>query len=137
MSNTKSKILKLDYFSYTKAFFNLMKPRVMSLVIFTCAVGLLIAPVKVSFVNATLSLIAVAVGSGAAGALNMWYESDLDSIMTRTCLRPIPTGKLTRNQALIFGVLASIFSVVTLYIFSNLVAATTLVITILFYVFVC
>ena len=136
MSNTKSKILKLDYFSYTKAFFNLMKPRVMSLVIFTCAVGLLIAPVKVSFVNATLSLIAVAVGSGAAGALNMWYESDLDSIMTRTCLRPIPTGKLTRNQALIFGVLASIFSVVTLYIFSNLVAATTLVITILFYVFV-
>ena len=136
MSNTKSKILKLDYFSYTKAFFNLMKPRVMSLVIFTCAVGLLIAPVNVSFVNATLSLIAVAVGSGAAGALNMWYESDLDSIMTRTCLRPIPTGKLTRNQALIFGVLASIFSVVTLYIFSNLVAATTLVITILFYVFV-
>jgi heme o synthase len=136
MSNTKLKILKLDYFSYTKAFFNLMKPRVMSLVIFTCAVGLLIAPVKVSFINATLSLIAVAIGSGAAGALNMWYESDLDSIMTRTCLRPIPTGKLTRKQALIFGILSSIFSVVVLYTFSNLVAATTLVITILFYVFV-
>ena len=136
MLNTKSKIIKLDYFSYTKAFFNLMKPRVMSLVIFTCAVGLLIAPVKVSFINATLSLIAVAIGSGAAGALNMWYESDLDSIMTRTCLRPIPTGKLTRKQALIFGILSSIFSVVVLYTFSNLVAATTLVITILFYVFV-
>tara|TARA_B100001175_G_scaffold282794_1_gene262150 strand:+ start:283 stop:1188 length:906 start_codon:yes stop_codon:yes gene_type:complete len=136
MLNTKSKIIKLDYFSYTKAFFNLMKPRVMSLVIFTCAVGLLIAPVKVSFINATLSLIAVAIGSGAAGALNMWYESDLDSIMTRTCLRPIPTGKLTRKQALIFGILSSIFSVIVLYTFSNLVAATTLVITILFYVFV-
>ena len=136
MLNTKSKIIKLDYFSYTKAFFNLMKPRVMSLVIFTCAVGLLIAPVKVSFINATISLIAVAIGSGAAGALNMWYESDLDSIMTRTCLRPIPTGKLTRKQALIFGILSSIFSVVVLYTFSNLVAATTLVITILFYVFV-
>ena len=69
---------------------------------------------------------AVALGSGAAGALNMWYESDLDSIMTRTCLRPIPAGKLTRNQALIFGILSSFFSVITLYIFSNLVASITL-----------
>ena len=136
MSNTKSKTLKLDYFSYTKAFFNLMKPRVMSLVIFTCAVGLLIAPIKVNFIDAIFSLTAVALGSGAAGALNMWYESDLDSIMTRTCLRPIPTGKLTRNQALIFGILASFVSIISLYIFSNLVAATILIITILFYVFV-
>jgi heme o synthase len=136
MANIKSKTLKLDYFSYTKAFFNLMKPRVMSLVIFTCAVGLLIAPMKISFIDAAVSLVAVALGSGAAGALNMWYESDLDSVMTRTCLRPIPTGKLTRDQALSFGVLASLFSVIILYIFSNLVAATTLAVTILFYVFV-
>jgi protoheme IX farnesyltransferase len=136
MANTKSKILKLDYFSYAKAFFNLMKPRVMSLVIFTCAVGLLIAPTKINFIDATFSLMAVALGSGAAGALNMWYESDLDSIMTRTCLRPIPTGKLSRNQALIFGVLASFISVIILYVFSNLVAVTILIITILFYVFV-
>jgi protoheme IX farnesyltransferase len=136
MSNIKSKTLKLDYFSYIKAFFNLMKPRVMSLVIFTCAVGLLIAPIKVNFLDAMLSLVAVALGSGAAGALNMWYESDLDSIMTRTCLRPISAGKLTRNQALVFGILASIVSIITLYISSNLVAATTLLITILFYVFV-
>ena len=136
MANTKSKIIKLDYFSYIKAFFNLMKPRVMSLVIFTSAVGLLIAPIKISFIDATFSLMAVALGSGAAGALNMWYESDLDSIMTRTCLRPIPTGKLTRDQALMFGISSSFFSVVILYIFSNIVAATTLVITILFYVFV-
>jgi len=136
MINTKPKIIKLNYFSYTKAFFNLMKPRVMSLVIFTCAVGLLIAPTKVGFSDAILSLFAVALGSGAAGALNMWYESDLDSIMTRTCLRPIPTGKLSRNQALIFGVMASLISIIALYIFSNLVAATTLTITILFYVFV-
>jgi len=136
MINTKPKIIKLNYFSYTKAFFNLMKPRVMSLVIFTCAVGLLIAPTKVGFSDAIFSLFAVALGSGAAGALNMWYESDLDSIMTRTCLRPIPTGKLSRNQALIFGVMASLISIIALYIFSNLVAATTLTITILFYVFV-
>ena len=136
MTTIKSKTLKLDYFSYTKAFFNLMKPRVMSLVIFTCAVGLLIAPIKVNFTDAMFSLMAVALGSGAAGALNMWYESDLDSIMTRTCLRPIPTGKLTRNQALFFGIFSSSFSVVILYVFSNMVAAITLAITILFYVFV-
>jgi len=136
MDSIKPKTLKLDYFGYMKAFLNLMKPRVMSLVIFTCAVGLLIAPVKVSFLDAIFSLIAVALGSGAAGALNMWYESDLDSLMTRTCLRPIPTGKLTKNQALAFGILSSLVSVIALYIFSNLIAATILAITILFYVFV-
>ena len=68
-----------------------MKPRVMSLVIFTCVVGLLIAPIQINFLNAIFSLAAVALGSGAAGALNMWYEADLDSLMTRTCLRPIPS----------------------------------------------
>ena len=136
MTIIKSKTLKLDYFSYVKAFFNLMKPRVMSLVIFTCTVGLLIAPVKINFIDAIVSLMAVALGSGAAGALNMWYESDLDSLMTRTCLRPIPTRKLSKNQALTFGILSSFLSVVTLYIFSNLIAATILLITILFYVFV-
>jgi len=136
MDAIKPKTLKPDYFGYMKAFLNLMKPRVMSLVIFTCAVGLLIAPVKVSFLDAAFSLIAVALGSGAAGALNMWYESDLDSLMARTCLRPIPTGKLTKNQALAFGILSSLVSVIALYIFSNLIAATLLAITILFYVFV-
>ena len=113
-----------------------MKPRVMSLVIFTCAVGLLIAPEKINFTNAIFSLIAVALGSGAAGALNMWYESDLDSLMTRTCLRPIPTGKLTKNQALIFGILSSVISIIALYTFSNLISASILAITILFYFFV-
>jgi len=119
-----------------RAFFNLMKPRVMSLVIFTCAVGLLIAPTKVDFLYAVLSLVAVALGAGAAGALNMWYESDLDSLMTRTCLRPIPTGKLTKNQALAFGILSSLISVIALYIFSNLIATILLATTILFYIFV-
>ena len=135
-TSTKSQTLKPDIFNYIKALFNLMKPRVMSLVIFTCVVGLLIAPVKVSFLNAILSILAVALGSGAAGALNMWYEADLDSIMTRTCLRPIPTGKVTKIQALIFGISASLISVVALYFFSNLVAALILVTTILFYVFI-
>tara|TARA_Y100000590_G_scaffold230325_1_gene259664 strand:+ start:611 stop:1522 length:912 start_codon:yes stop_codon:yes gene_type:complete len=136
MATTKSKTLNVDYFIYIKSFFNLMKPRVMSLVIFTCTVGLLIAPEKIGFIDIVFSLTAVALGSGAAGALNMWYESDLDSLMTRTCLRPIPTGKVSKNQALIFGILSSIISVFALYIFSNAIAAGILTITILFYVFV-
>ena len=113
-----------------------MKPRVMSLVIFTCVVGLLIAPNEVSFLNAGLSLVAVALGAGAAGTLNMWYESDLDALMERTCLRPIPTGKVTKKQALIFGLLTSFISVIALYFFANLLSATLLTITILFYVVV-
>jgi protoheme IX farnesyltransferase len=99
-------------------------------------VGLLVAPVKINFEDAILALLAVALGSGAAGALNMWYESDLDSIMTRTCLRPIPTGKLTKKQALVFGILSSLVSVIALYIFSNLISAFILAVTILFYLFV-
>ena len=115
-------------------FYQLMKPRVMSLVIFTCVVGLIAAPVKVDFITSALSLCAVALGAGAAGALNMWYESDLDALMKRTCLRPIPTGKVSQNQALIFGLTTAFISVVALYYFSNLLSAVMLAITILFYV---
>ena len=117
-------------------YFQLMKPRVMSLVIFTCVVGLLIAPNQVDFLTAALSLIAVTFGAGAAGALNMWYESDLDALMKRTCLRPIPMGKISRNQALVFGITTSFASVIALYFFSNLLSAIMLAITILFYVVV-
>ena len=134
--STKSETLKPNFFGYLSALFNPMKPRVMSLVIFTCMVGLLIAPIKINFLDAFFSILAIALGSGAAGALNMWYEADLDSVMTRTCLRPIPTGKVTKNQALIFGISASIVSILALYFFSNFVATTMLAITILFYVFV-
>ena len=113
-----------------------MKPRVMSLVIFTCVVGLLIAPNQVNFFTATFALLSVAIGAGGAGALNMWYESDIDALMKRTCLRPIPSGKVSRNQALIFGIVTSIFSVFSLYYFSNFLSAVMLSITILFYVLV-
>ena len=116
------------------SFYQLMKPRVMSLVIFTCVVGLIAAPVQVGFITSALSLCAVALGAGAAGALNMWYESDLDALMKRTCLRPIPTGKVSKNQALIFGLTTSFISVIALYYFSNLLSAVMLTITILFYV---
>jgi protoheme IX farnesyltransferase len=116
------------------SFYQLMKPRVMSLVIFTCVVGLIAAPAQVDFITSALSLSAVALGAGAAGALNMWYEADLDSLMKRTCLRPIPTGKVSKNQALIFGLVTSFVSVIALYYFSNFLSAVMLAITILFYV---
>ena len=115
-------------------FYQLMKPRVMSLVIFTCVVGLIAAPVKVDFITSVLSLSAVALGAGSAGALNMWYEADLDSLMKRTCLRPIPTGKVSKNQALIFGLVTSFISVIALYYFSNFLSALMLTLTIFFYV---
>jgi len=116
------------------SFYQLMKPRVMSLVIFTCVVGLIAAPVQVDFITSVLSLSAVALGAGAAGALNMWYEADLDSLMKRTCLRPIPTGKVSKNQALIFGLVTSFISVIALYYFSNFLSALMLTLTIFFYV---
>ena len=135
-SRLKNKTLSQeDLFNFSELF-KLMKPRVMSLVIFTCAVGLLTAPNMVSTNYAIIRILLVSIGAGAAGALNMWYESDLDALMTRTCLRPIPTGKINRNQALIFGVTLSIISVVALDYFTNRISASILLLTILFYVFV-
>ena len=122
-----------DVFNFSELF-KLMKPRVMSLVIFTCAVGLLMTPNIIPTKDAIIGIILVSIGAGAAGALNMWYESDLDALMTRTCLRPIPTGKVNKNQALIFGIALSIFSVVALDYFANTVSAALLLFTILFYV---
>ena len=113
-----------------------MKPRVMSLVLFTCMVGLLIAPYQVDFKSSIISLLAVAIGSGAAGVLNMWYESDLDALMSRTCLRPIPTGKIKKNQALYFGIVLSFVSITMLYYSANLISAILLASTIAFYFFI-
>ena len=124
-----------DVFNLSELF-KLMKPRVMSLVIFTCAVGLLMAPNIVPTKDAIIGIILVSIGAGAAGALNMWYESDLDALMSRTCLRPIPMGKVNKNQALVFGITLSIFSVIALDYFANRISSILLLSTILFYVFV-
>ena len=113
-----------------------MKPRVMSLVLFTCMVGMITSLTTVSLSNSIISLLAVAMGSGAAGALNMWYESDLDALMSRTCLRPIPAGKVKKNQALYFGIILSALSTVMLYYSSNFLSAVLLIFTIGFYFFV-
>jgi len=138
MSNSKLKkdnLSQEDLFNFSELF-KLMKPRVMSLVIFTCAVGLLTAPVMVSTKDAIIGILMVSMGAGAAGALNMWYESDLDALMSRTCLRPIPAGKVNKNQALIFGITLSIISVVALDYFTNRVSAGILLFTIIFYVLI-
>ena len=113
-----------------------MKPRVMSLVIFTCAVGLLTSNSNTNITDAMIGITLVALGAGAAGCLNMWYEADLDALMTRTCLRPIPTGKINKQQALIFGIFLAVFSVGALNYFANTLSATLLLFTILFYLFV-
>ena len=135
-SRLKNKTLSQEDLFNLSELFKLMKPRVMSLVIFTCAVGLLTAPDIIATKDAIIGILLVSLGAGAAGALNMWYESDLDALMSRTCLRPIPTGKVNRNQALILGVTLSIISVVALDYFTNRISAGILLLTILFYVFV-
>jgi len=132
----KKKTASFDILSYLKSLLQLMKPRVMSLVVFTCAVGLLTSPNKIPLFDSLICIFFVTVGAGAAGALNMWYEADLDSLMTRTCLRPIPAGKINKDHALIFGIILSIASIMGLYYFSNFLSATLLFITISFYVFV-
>jgi heme o synthase len=112
----------------------LLKPRVMSLVIFTALVGLMIAPVHVHPVLAFTSILCIAVGAGASGALNMWYEADIDALMTRTENRPIPRGRITPPEALAFGMTLAFFSVMTLGILVNWVAGALLAFTIFFYV---
>ena len=135
-SKLKSRSLSQEDVFNLSELFKLMKPRVMSLVIFTCAVGLLMAPNSVPTKDAIVAILLVSIGAGAAGALNMWYESDLDALMSRTCLRPIPTGKVNKNQALIFGITLSLISVVALDYFTNRVSAGILLFTIIFYVLI-
>ncbi len=115
-------------------FFALLKPRVMTLVVFTAAVGLLAAPVSVHPFVAFCAILFIAVGGGASGALNMWWDADIDAVMKRTARRPIPAGKVTGDEALGIGLALSGFSVVFLGLASNWFAAGLLAFTIFFYV---
>ncbi len=112
----------------------LLKPRVMSLVVFTALVGLVIAPGHFHPVLAITSILCIAVGGGAAGALNMWYEADIDALMSRTANRPIPRGRILPGEALAFGLTLAFFSVMTLGILVNWLAGALLAFTIFFYV---
>lgn len=114
-------------------YFELLKPRVMRLVIFTAAVGLFTAPVAVHPVIALATILCIAVGAGASGALNMWWDSDIDAIMGRTAKRPIPSGRVKRDEALAIGVSLSVASVIMLGLFGNIFAAALLAFTIFFY----
>ena len=114
----------------------LTKPRVMSLVVFTGLCGLLVAPVPVHPVLGFAAVLCIALGAGAAGALNQWYEADLDLLMKRTANRPLPAGRMTRQTALHFGVGLSVFSVVLMDVAANHLAAAILAVSILFYVLV-
>jgi protoheme IX farnesyltransferase len=111
----------------------LLKPRVMSLVVFTALVGLLLAPGGVNPVVAVVSVIAITIGAGASGALNMWYDADIDARMTRTRARPVPAGRVKPREALAFGVILSVGSVTVLALAANWLAAGLLAFTIFFY----
>src|SRR5438034_1975809 len=112
----------------------LMKPRVMSLVVFTALVGLVVAPGHLHPVIGFAALLCIAVGAGAAGTLNMCYDADIDARMARTAARPIPRGRITRGEAVGFGLTLAVFSVVSLGLLVNVLAAALLAFTIFFYV---
>jgi protoheme IX farnesyltransferase len=114
----------------------LLKPRVMSLVVFTGLVGLIMAPAWVDPVTAAIAVLCIAIGAGAAGAINMWYDRDIDREMTRTMNRPIPAGRLQPGPALAFGVTLAVGSVVAMALLVNFVAAGLLALTVVYYVFV-
>ena len=114
----------------------LLKPRVMSLVVYTAIAGMLIAPGAVNPIEAAAALLAITVGAGASGALNMWYDADIDAIMRRTAQRPIPTGRVAPMNALVFGLVLGTLAVFALGVVTNWLAAGLLAFTIFFYVVV-
>ncbi len=114
-------------------YFALLKPRVMSLVVFTALVGLLVAPGSLHPVEMFAAILFIALGAGASGALNMWYDADIDAVMRRTAKRPVPSGRVEPGEALAIGLGLSGISVVMLALATNLVAAGLLAFTIFFY----
>jgi protoheme IX farnesyltransferase len=117
-------------------FITLLKPKVMQLVVLTAIVGLVAAPGQLHPFLAVVAILAISVGAGASGALNMWYDADIDAYMARTAARPIPRGRITPNEALAFGTVLSVFSVLTLGVLVNWTAGGLLAMTIAFYVFI-
>ena len=119
-----------------QGYFYLMKPRVMILVIFTAFVGMMLAPENISAINSFYILLSVTLGAGSAAAINMWFDEDIDRSMERTKERPIPLGIISKNEALIFGVVIGLVSLAVMYFFSNNLATALLLFTILFYIFI-
>jgi protoheme IX farnesyltransferase len=117
-------------------YFALLKPRVMSLVVFTALVGMMVTPGHIHPVIGFAALLCIAIGAGAAGALNMWYDADIDAVMSRTARRPIPSGKVLPREALAFGMTLAVGSIAVLGLVANWLAAALLAFTIFFYVVV-
>ena len=113
-----------------------MKPRVMILVIFTAFVGMMLAPESISPIYSFYILFSITLGAGSSAAINMWFDEDIDRSMERTKERPIPLGIITKNEALVFGILTGLASLVIMFVFSNSLATLLLLFTILFYVFI-
>ncbi|HVH74697.1 MAG TPA: heme o synthase [Stellaceae bacterium] len=136
ISQVRSPIVGLSGDARVLDYVAILKPRVMSLVVFTGVVGLALAPGHLHPVLAIVAVLCIAVAAGAAGAINMWYDRDIDRIMRRTAGRPLPAGRMAPGDALGFGVVLGVGAVVTMWLAVNLVAAELLALTILFYVFV-
>lgn len=131
-----SSALFLEPSSEVKDFLDLLKPRVMGLVVFTSIVGLLLAPETIHPVLSIIAIFCIAIAAGAAGAINMWYDRDIDEVMYRTKDRPIPAGKIRSEEALLFGIVLSVLSVLLMFAATNALAAILLLGSILFYVFI-
>ncbi len=114
----------------------LLKPRVLTLVVFTGAIGLFIAPAHINPVMGAIAVLCITIAAGAAGAINMWYDRDIDAVMKRTASRPIPAGRISPDAALTYGVMLAVFSVLLMALATNLMAAFVLAVSIGFYVFV-
>jgi protoheme IX farnesyltransferase len=122
-----------SWYERPRQFVGLAKPRVMALSLFTALVGLMIAPTRLEPLSGFIAILAIAAGAGGAGALNMWYDADIDAVMARTAMRPIPRGKVSKAEALVFGTVLGVIAVATLALMTNLAAAALLAGTILFY----
>lgn len=123
-----------EYEAEFEDYFALMKPRVMTLVVFTAAVGLIVAPVSINPVIGFAAILFIALGAGASGALNMWWDADIDAIMQRTANRPVPSGRISASNAMLFGAWLSVISIGMLALTANLFSAGFLAFTIFFYV---
>ena len=119
-----------------QGYFELMKPRVMSLVIFTAFVGMFLAPGRIEYLNYIFVILAIAIGAGSSASINMWFDEDIDRAMERTKTRPIPLGIVTKNEALVLGIFSGIISLLLMQWFANPLATSLLLFTILFYIFI-
>ena len=136
LASTDSPAVLHDLAAGWRDWFALLKPRVMTLVVFTGAIGLVLAPGHLNPVLGFTAVLCIAVGAGAAGAINMWYDRDIDLVMRRTANRPIPAGRIAADEALSFGVMLAVASVLTMALATNVVAAAILAGSIAFYVFI-